>query len=59
MMENFIRRIKRLDDFSKLYGELKSINRIISQGNSNNLEELNEKKRIIEERLNELMFVTL
>lgn len=57
-MDPYTKRIRNMDDFSKLYAELKVLNRLM-----NNIPEEEEeilwKKKLVEERLHELMFVVM
>lgn len=55
-MDPYIRRIKNIDDFSKLYAELKLLNRVMIDSPENQ-EEIKWKKQLVEQRLEELMFV--
>ena len=55
-MDSYIKRIKNIDDFSKLYAELKLLNRNIVDSPENR-EEVIWKKQLVEQRLEELMFV--
>lgn len=55
-MDPYTRRIKNIDDFSKLYGELKLLNRVMVDSPEDE-EEVKRKKRLVEQRLEELMFV--
>ena len=52
-MDPYIRRIRNIDDFTKLYAELKTLNRQI-ESHPEEQTELNEKKQLVEDRLEEL-----
>jgi hypothetical protein len=55
----FVKRIQRLDDFNKLYGELKLLNRLLTVRTAlDEVDQLKQKKKIVEDRLDELMYVT-
>lgn len=55
-MDQYIKRIHNIDDFSKLYAELKALNRLIIHSPQDE-EEIKFKKKLVEDRLSELMYV--
>lgn len=55
-MDPYTKRIKNIDDFTKLYAELKTLNRLMAETPEEE-DEIVWKKKLVEERLNELMFV--
>lgn len=55
----FTKRILNMDDFSKLYGELKSLNRRIQEDFTNDAQQLQMMKKMVEDRLEALMYVSL
>jgi cell division protein ZapA (FtsZ GTPase activity inhibitor) len=57
--ETFTKRICNMDDFSKLYGELKSLNRRIKDDITKDTELLTQMKKMVEDRLEELMYISL
>lgn len=54
-MDMYTKRIENIDDSSKLYAELKRLNRLIDS-DSKESEEMKQKKKLVEDRLNQLMF---
>lgn len=55
-MDPYTKRIKNIDDSTKLYAELKTLNRMMINTPEEE-EEMLWKKKLVEDRLNELMFV--
>ncbi|MEW9671281.1 hypothetical protein [Ammoniphilus sp. 3BR4] len=55
-MEAYTKRINNIEDFSKLYAELKSLNRLL-ESHPETTEEIQQKKKIVEDRLHQLMFI--
>lgn len=54
-MEDYVKRVKRIDDFSKLYAELKRLNRVIGSSSKED-REIQFKKQLVQQRVEELMF---
>ncbi len=57
-MDPYTKRIRNMDDFAKLYAELKVLNRLMNNTPEEE-EEILWKKKLVEERLHELMFVVM
>lgn len=55
-MDPYTRRINNIDDFTKLYAELKSLNRQL-ENQSEETPVIQQKKKLVEDRLQQLMYI--
>ncbi|WP_167577795.1 hypothetical protein [Ammoniphilus sp. YIM 78166] len=55
-MDPYTKRINNIDDFSKLYAELKSLNRLMESHPEQEFE-IKQKKQLVEQRLQQLMYI--
>jgi len=55
-MDPYTKRINNIDDFTKLYAELKSLNRLMESHPDQEFE-IKQKKQLVEERLHQLMYI--
>ncbi|WP_164984968.1 hypothetical protein [Ammoniphilus sp. CFH 90114] len=55
-MDPYTRRINNIDDFTKLYAELKSLNRQLEH-QPEETPAIQQKKKLVEDRLQQLMYI--